>query len=159
MEAAEAGGRYLAPILILPGMFQSYACWRGMTSMLAHRGWNVYVLARSEIDDRGAVRTENFGWIKAVERAAEVASKLDERVIVFGADLGAALAVAMLGELRPLALGLFAPATPAALGRSDSSNAGARREPGSPSSRRKRSPSASTGRPTRSRSRPHSSRT
>ena len=55
LETAEAGTRYHAPILILPGLFQSPACWSGITSMLAHRGWDVYLLPRpAESEDQGS---------------------------------------------------------------------------------------------------------
>ena len=105
-EAAEAGGRYLAPILILPGLFHSEACWRGMTSMLAHRGWNVYLLPRPE----------GGGWRQAIDSAARAATELGEQVIVFGSDIGASLALAASPRVRPLALALFAPATPEHVG-------------------------------------------
>ena len=117
LEAAEAGGRYLAPILIFPGLFQSPVCWRGMTSMLAHRGWNVYLLPRAEIDDRGAAHIDDeYGWQRAVDAAATAAARVGDQVIVLGADIGATLALSILDRVRPLALGLFAPADPAHVG-------------------------------------------
>jgi len=111
LDPAEAGGRYLAPILVLPGLFQSWACWRGMTSMLAHRGWNVYLLPR--VVNASGAEGNTGGWDSSLATAARVASSLDEKIIVFGADIGASLALALLNEVRPLALGLFAPAEPA----------------------------------------------
>ena len=111
LDPAEAGGRYLAPILILPGLFQSPACWRGITSMLAHRGWNVYLLPRSAATtDNGSL--QNSGWSESLATAARVASNLDTKVIVFGADIGASLALALPTQIRPLALALFGPAEP-----------------------------------------------
>jgi len=110
LDPAEAGGRYLAPILILPGLFQSPACWRGMTSMLAHRGWNVYLLPRPATTD--ATGSTAGGWRTALTTAVRVASNLDTKVVVFGADIGASLALGLLADIRPLALALFAPAEP-----------------------------------------------
>jgi pimeloyl-ACP methyl ester carboxylesterase len=109
-DAPEAG-RYLAPILVLPGLFQSFQCWRGLTSMLAHRGWEVYVLARDEEEGSGA-----SGWSAQCEAAANVAAGLGDNVIIFGADIGAAIAMAACQRVTPLALGLFAPSLPAPLG-------------------------------------------
>ena len=110
LDPAEAGGRYLAPILIFPGLFQSPACWRGLTSMLAHRGWNVFLLPRSTTTADAAA--QSAGWNEALATAARVASNLDSKVIVFGADVGASLALALPADVRPLALALFAPAEP-----------------------------------------------
>src|SRR6476659_6108420 len=89
LEAGEAGGRYLAPILILPGLFQSWTCWRGMTSMLAHRGWGVYLLPRLSERDGGLHPNHAEGWAAAVEAAAKVIGSLSDKVILFGADVGA----------------------------------------------------------------------
>jgi hypothetical protein len=111
LEAGEAGGRYLAPILILPGLFQSWACWRGMTSMLAHRGWNVYLLPRAS-DVPSADAGADYGWEAALTTAAAVARGLGDKIVVFGADVGASLALSLLDRLHPLALGLFAPVEP-----------------------------------------------
>ena len=58
-EAPEAG-RYMAPIIVCPGLFQSFDCWRPLTSMLAHRGWEIYFVARGP-DDAGPDDT-GFGW-------------------------------------------------------------------------------------------------
>jgi pimeloyl-ACP methyl ester carboxylesterase len=119
LDAAEAGGRYFHPILVLPGLFQSFLCWRGMTSMLAHRGWNVYVLPRPGSDPEARVGEEvarTSGWQRSVEQAIAAARKLDDEVIVLGADVGAAIALAMSAEVDPLALALFAPSRPSALG-------------------------------------------
>ena len=107
LESPEAA-RYRAPILLLPGLFQSSVCWRGMTSMLAHRGWEVYVLSRNR---------ENCGWEQTLDQAARAAAALAERVVLFGADIGAALALAASCRCDPLALVLFAPASPSELGR------------------------------------------
>lgn len=111
LDPAEAGGRYFAPILIFPGLFQSPACWRGMTSMLAHRGWNVYVLPRPSASVQAA-SARSAGWNESLATAVRVASNLDTKVIVFGADVGASLALALPANARPLALALFSPAEP-----------------------------------------------
>jgi len=111
-ETAEAGTRYLAPVLILPGLFQSTECWSGITSMLAHRGWDVYILPR----DAGAGdAADQVGWDSTIDRAARAITGLGGSVIVIGADLGAAIALSLPDEARPLALGLFAPTNPDAL--------------------------------------------
>src|SRR6185503_20669587 len=117
LEAGEAGGRYLAPILVVPGLFQSWACWRGMTSMLAHRGWDVYLLPR--LTERDGVLQPNRadGWAAAVETAARVTRGLSDKVILFGADVGAAIALATLERAHPLALALFSPVDPAVAGK------------------------------------------
>lgn len=113
-EAPEAG-RYRAPILVLPGLFQSFECWRLVTSMLAHRGWEVYALTRTMPDREGDPRLLDRTWEEARRRVLEVAPRLDERVVLLGADLGAALALSVAEELNPLALALFAPAAPSHL--------------------------------------------
>lgn len=117
LEPPEAG-RYLAPILLLPGLFQSTACWRPFTTMLAHRGWEVYALGRQpyETDDDEPVPPPDYDWDGAVKAAKHAARKLGDKVIVFGADIGAAVALAIAEEVRPLALALFAPAEPAHVG-------------------------------------------
>jgi pimeloyl-ACP methyl ester carboxylesterase len=115
LDPAEAGGRYRAPILILPGLFQSSSCWRGVTSMLAHRGWNVYVLPRAAADT-GAGGSQG-GWEAVLATAVRVAANLDEKIVLFGADVGAGLALATLEHVRPLALALFAPVEPTHAGR------------------------------------------
>lgn len=113
-DAPEAG-RYRAPILVLPGLFQSFECWRLLTSMLAHRGWEVYALTRSMPDREGDLRLLDRTWEEARRRVLEVAPRLDERIVLLGADLGAALALGVAEELNPLAMALFAPATPSHL--------------------------------------------
>ncbi len=114
-EAPEAG-RYHAPLLLLPGMFQSFLCWRAVTSALAHRGWEVYCLARTMPDEDGErLVTEDDGWERAREKVLEVAGRLGDKTIVLGADLGAALALATAAEIAPLAMALFAPSRPQAL--------------------------------------------
>jgi pimeloyl-ACP methyl ester carboxylesterase len=95
MEPPEAG-RYHAPILLVPGLFQSAACWRPFTSMLAHRGWEVYVLV--------------------LDAATRAARQLGDKVVLFGADIGASVALAVSATVNPLALALFAPAEPAHVG-------------------------------------------
>ena len=117
LEAGEAGGRYLAPILIVPGLFQSWVCWRGMTSMLAHRGWDVYLLPRLNERDGSLVPNRAEGWSAAVETASRVTRELSDKVILFGADVGAAIALATLERAHPLALALFAPVDPAVAGK------------------------------------------
>lgn len=116
MEPSEAS-RYHAPILLLPGLFQSMACWRPFTTMLAHRGWEVYALARQprETDDEPAAPPD-YDFAGAVATATRAARTLGEKLIVFGADVGAALALAIAEEVRPMALALFAPAEPAHVG-------------------------------------------
>jgi hypothetical protein len=115
LEMAEGGTRYHAPILILPGLFQSEACWRGITSMLAHRGWDVYVLPRLTTDDSSTDGAQD--WSAAIASARSVAQGLGQKLVVLGADIGASLALA-LGEHAPvLALGLFGPTTPARIGK------------------------------------------
>ncbi len=109
LESPEAG-RYLAPILIVPGLFQSAVCWRGVTSMLAHRGWEVYVLPRTG-------RTPSAGWQDAVEAVSAAASALADRVVLFGSDIGAALALEACSRADVLALALFAPTLPGDAGR------------------------------------------
>jgi len=117
MEPPEAG-RYHAPILVIPGLFQSAACWRPFTSMLAHRGWEVYVLARqaTEGEDEIAAPALERDWARTLEAATRAARKLGDKVIVFGADIGASVALAVAAETKPMALGLFAPAEPAHVG-------------------------------------------
>jgi len=115
-ESPEAS-RYFAPILILPGLFQSYICWRGFTSILAHRGWDVFLLPRAPLDDDEEVpETFDQNWEESCDAVVRVASNLGEKVIVFGADVGAGLALATLDRVKPMALGLFAPAEPSKIG-------------------------------------------
>lgn len=113
-DAPEAG-RYRAPILVLPGLFQSFECWRLVTSMLAHRGWEVYALTRTMPDREGDLRLLDRTWAEARRRVLDVAPRLDDRVVLLGADLGAALALSVAEELNPLAMALFAPAEPSHL--------------------------------------------
>lgn len=117
LEPPEAG-RYHAPILLIPGLFQSTACWRPFTTMLAHRGWEIYVLPRQahETDDDEPPAPPDYDWMGAVVTAKRAAQKLGDKVIVFGADIGAAIALAIADEIRPMALALFAPAEPAHVG-------------------------------------------
>ena len=117
LEPPEAG-RYHAPILVIPGLFQSAECWRPFTSMLAHRGWEVYLLARQpgageEGDDTAVVERD---WARTLDAATRATHKLGEKVIVFGADIGASVALAVAGVTGPMALALFAPAEPAHVG-------------------------------------------
>jgi len=123
LEAAEAGTRYFAPILILPGLFQSYVCWRGLTSMLAHRGWDVYVMPRatpaaSTTSATCDASVAERGWAEMLEMTAAAASSVAEQVIVLGADIGACAALELSDVIRPMALGLFGPTDPTALGAS-----------------------------------------
>lgn len=117
LEPPESG-RYHAPILVIPGLFQSTACWRPFTTMLAHRGWEVYALPRQayETDEDEPPPPPDYDWTGAVAAAERAAEKLGEKVIIFGADIGAAIALAIAEEVRPLALALFAPAEPAHVG-------------------------------------------
>jgi pimeloyl-ACP methyl ester carboxylesterase len=119
LEPPEAG-RYHAPILLIPGLFQSTACWRPFTTMLAHRGWEVYALPRQshETDDDAPPLPPDYDWSGTIAAAKRAAKKLGDKVIVFGADVGAAVALAIAEEIRPLALALFAPAEPAHVGAS-----------------------------------------
>ena len=117
LEPPEAG-RYHAPILLIPGLFQSTACWRPFTTMLAHRGWEVYALSRQpyETDDDEPVTPPDYDFAGAIATATRAARKLGDNVIVFGADVGAAIALAIAADVRPMALVLFAPAEPAHVG-------------------------------------------
>jgi hypothetical protein len=108
-------GRYSAKILVLPGLFQSLACWRGLTAMLAHRGWEVYLLPRTGTAKDDPSAFNDNGWQHALDGACEAASKLDQHVIVLGADVGAALTCSMLAHVRPMAMALFAPSVPGLL--------------------------------------------
>ncbi len=114
-EAPEAG-RYHAPLLVLPGLFQSFEAWRGVTSSLAHRGWEVYWLGRTMPDLEGTVVTADEGWAEARTKVWNLGKRLGESVIVLGCDVGAALALSLAGELDILAMAMFSPAKPAALG-------------------------------------------
>jgi hypothetical protein len=110
MEPPEAG-RYHAPILIVPGLFQSLACWRPFTSMLAHRGWEVYTLARQAIEgDDEPIGGGDHDFAELVDLTIRAIDKLGDKVIVFGADVGASIALAALERARPMAMALFAPA-------------------------------------------------
>lgn len=113
LEPPEAG-RYHAPILVLPGLFQSMACWRPFTSMLAHRGWEVYSLARQALDSEGDGPSggSDDDWERVVETASRAARKLGEKLILFGADIGASVALRVAETTRPMAMALFAPAAP-----------------------------------------------
>lgn len=112
MEPPEAG-RYHAPILVIPGLFQSLACWRPFTSMLAHRGWEVYTLARQPVEsDDEPLGGGDHDWSALVDLTVRAMEKLGEKVIVFGADIGASLALAALARARPMAMALFGPAEP-----------------------------------------------
>ena len=113
-EAPEAG-RYRAPILVLAGLFQSFACWRPVTSMLAHRGWEVYCLTRIMPDREGDPRVLDDTWASASKRIDEVASRLGSPLILFGGDAGAALAMQACERLPVLALALFSPSEPGEL--------------------------------------------
>jgi len=118
MESPEAG-RYLAPILIVPGLFHSSICLRGMTSMLAHRGWEVYLLPRSPDDASGGASgiPADQSWAEAVDAVATARSRIGEEVIILAADIGASLTLSALPSMKaPLALALFAPAAPQHLG-------------------------------------------
>jgi len=114
-EAPEAA-RYRAAILVLPGLFQSFACWRPITSMLAHRGWEVYGLTRTMPDQGGRPRLVDETWDRARARIIEVSARLGSPLVVLASDLGAALALSLAGELPLLALALFSPSDPADLG-------------------------------------------
>ena len=133
-ESPEAG-RYRAPILLLPGLFQSFECWRPLTTRLAHRGWELYLLPRDSAsgDPKSAGATSLDGL---VEQTARVAEQLARRVrqgyapadnedaetnagvIVFGADLGAHLAAELTARVQPMATVLFSSVAPAVLGES-----------------------------------------
>ncbi|MFT4572185.1 MAG: pimeloyl-ACP methyl ester carboxylesterase [Candidatus Binatia bacterium] len=133
-EAPEAG-RYHAPILLLPGLFQSFLCWRAVTSVLAHRGWEIYCLARTMLDQDGEeLITEDDGWERAQEKVVQIAGELGDKVIIFGADVGAALALSVADKTTPLALALMAPAHPQQLASSYRASQGllGRLRPGTP---------------------------
>lgn len=115
-EAPESG-RYHAPLLLLPGLYQSFGCWRPFTSLLAHRGWELYCLPRTTLDEDGEeLITEDDDWQRCRAKVIEVASQIGDRVILLGADLGAGLALSVVNEVNPLALALFSPCAPAQLG-------------------------------------------
>ncbi len=117
MEPPEAG-RYFAPILVIPGLFQSAECWRPFTSMLAHRGWEVYVLVRQPVEgeDDSPAATVDRNWASTLDAATRAAKKLGDKVIVFGADIGASVALSIAAATSPMALALFAPAEPSHVG-------------------------------------------
>lgn len=114
-ETPEAA-RYRAPMLVLPGLFQSFACWRPMTSMLAHRGWEVYCLTRTMPDRDGRPHLLDETWDRARARIARVCTRLGAPAVVLASDLGAALALSLTGEVPMLALVLFSPSDPTELG-------------------------------------------
>jgi alpha-beta hydrolase superfamily lysophospholipase len=117
MESPEAA-RYHAPILIVPGLFQSPVCWRGVTSILAHRGWEVYLLPRVATHTaKGSAVEADKSWDQAREDLVAAARRLGGKVIVFGSDVGAALALSTVEEIRPMALALFAPTEPVEAGK------------------------------------------
>ena len=73
MESPEAA-RYHAPILVIPGLFQSAVCWRGVTSILAHRGWEVYLLPRVVQDMvSGEVQATDRSWNQALDDVRQAA--------------------------------------------------------------------------------------
>jgi alpha-beta hydrolase superfamily lysophospholipase len=116
MEPPEAG-RYFAPILVVPGLFQSAECWRPFTSMLAHRGWEVYVLVRQPIeDDDTSAASIDRDWAGTLDAATRAVKRLGDKVIVFGADVGASVALSVAAATGPMALALFAPAEPEHVG-------------------------------------------
>jgi len=133
-ESPEAG-RYRAPILLLPGLFQSFECWRPFTTRLAHRGWELYLLPRAggSGDQKSAGATSLEGLVEQTARVAEQLARRASQgyapadnedaetnagVIVFGADLGAHLAVELAANVQPMATVLFSAATPCQLGES-----------------------------------------
>lgn len=103
-------------MLVLPGLFQSFACWRPITSMLAHRGWEVYCLTRVMPDRDGTPRLLDESWDQARARIAQVGVHLGGPLVVLAGDVGAALALSLGGELPILALALFSPSDPGELG-------------------------------------------
>ncbi len=109
-------GRFKARILVLPGLFQSLTCWRGLTAMLAHRGWEVYFLPRVPTGADAVTAPDDYGWQASLDTAEQAFRHLGEKVIVFGADVGAGLALGLLERVRPMALALFAPSEAAELG-------------------------------------------
>ena len=125
MEPPEAG-RYHAPILLVPGLFQSAECWRPFTSMLAHRGWEVYVLVRQPIEgeEESTAAVLERDWQRTVDVAGRAARKLGDKVVLFGADIGASVALSVSAAVNPMALALFAPAEPAHVGAALKDNLG-----------------------------------
>lgn len=118
LESPEAA-RYLAPILIVPGLFHSSVCLRGMTSMLAHRGWEVYLLPRVLDETTTGAAPRDQSWEQAVAAITRACSQLGDEVIILAADIGASLTLAALPSMKaPLALALFAPAAPQHIGES-----------------------------------------
>jgi alpha-beta hydrolase superfamily lysophospholipase len=116
LEPPEAG-RYHAPILIVPGLFQSATCWRPLTTMLAHRGWEVYSLVRQPVEgDDEPLGGDDRDWTETVHVARRAAKRFGDKYILFGADVGASIALAVAEEVRPLAMALFAPADPPHVG-------------------------------------------
>ena len=117
MESPEAA-RYHAPILIVPGLFHSPICWRGVTSILAHRGWEVYLLPRVTTEGaKSTVVDADKSWDQAREDLVAAARQLGDKIIVFGSDIGAALALTTLDEVKPMALALFSPTEPSEAGK------------------------------------------
>ena len=113
MESPEAA-RYHAPLLVLPGLFQSQVCWRGLSSLLAHRGWEVYLLPRTfEVSADRSGRVES--WNAASTAVEQAIDALGKKVILLGADVGASLALANCASQDVLALALYAPTAPATL--------------------------------------------
>ena len=97
--------RYAASLVCLPGLWTPPVLWQGLTTYLAHRGWEGAVL------DLRRVR----GGIAA--RAAEVAqyvTRLPGAPILIGHDAGALVALAVAARTRPAALVLLAPLVPGA---------------------------------------------
>ncbi len=84
--------------------------------MLAHRGWEVYLLSRDP-SARSADNLPEQNFASSVNDAIEASAKLGDKLILFGADVGASIALQAATEHRPMAMALFAPSTPAALGR------------------------------------------
>jgi len=133
-ESPEAG-RYRAPILLLPGLFQSFECWRPLTTRLAHRGWELYLLPRDggSGDQKSPGATSLDGLVEQTARVAEQLARRTRQgyapadnsdaetnagIIVFGADLGAHLAAELTTRVQPMATVLFSPVAPAVLGES-----------------------------------------
>ena len=83
-------------------------------------------MARTMPDLDGEPVTEDDRFDDVRNKVATVARQLGDRVILFGADVGASVALSLVDELPVLALALFAPSAPADLGRAFQSSLGFR---------------------------------
>jgi pimeloyl-ACP methyl ester carboxylesterase len=93
------GGRYAAPLVLVPGLWAGRDVWRGFSTYLAHRGWECRL-----VDLRGRGGLE--------QRAAAVGAyveRLPAPPVIVGHDAGAVVAAAAAAEGRVAAVVLLAP--------------------------------------------------